>query len=225
MTPFEAQRRQMVTDQLAARGIRDPKLLAVMGEIPRHRFVPIEHEAQSYTDHPVPIGSGQTISQPYMVALMTEQLRLNPTARVLEVGGGSGYQAAVLTHLAAFVYSIERIPELAQGASEVLRQLKISNVKIRIGDGSLGWPEAAPFDGILVTAAASQVPPTLVEQLAEGGRLVMPVGSLLDQTLTVVERRGGKEEVRSVCGCVFVPLIGRHGYQEGEAASRDPATG
>ncbi len=224
MIPFELQRRQMVSDQLVARGIRDPKLLAVMGEIPRHGFVPIEHRAESYTDHPVPIGSGQTISQPYMVALMTEQLRLNPTARVLEVGGGSGYQAAVLSRLAASVYSMERIPELAQGASEVLRQLKISNVEIRVGDGSLGWPEAAPFDGILVTAAGSQVPPALVEQLAEGGRLVMPVGSLLDQTLTVVERRGGKEEVRSVCGCVFVPLIGKQGYQEGEASAHDPTT-
>ena len=214
---FEEQRQRMVIDQLIDRGIRDPRVLAALAKVSRQLFVPPAHRDKSYTDHPLPIGAGQTISQPYIVALMTQELALKPHSKVLEVGTGSGYQTAILANVAAQVYSIERIPSLGQGACELLRTLGMTNVEIRLGDGTLGWPEAAPFDGILVTAAAPQVPPTLLDQLADQGRLVLPIGSPVNQELTVVERSGKDLRTRQVCSCVFVPLIGAHGWSEGQA--------
>ena len=204
--PFELARRKMVAEQLRARGIRDERVLQVMEGIPRHGFVPLEAQNQSYDDRPLPVGFDQTISQPYMVALMTEQLRLRSGAKVLEIGTGSGYQSAILSHLASEVYSIERIPELAKTAAHRLELLGIRNVKIRVGDGSQGWPEAAPFDGIIVTACAAKLPEPLAAQLAGGGRMVIPLGEGLQQTLTLIERRGDSLEPRPICGCVFVPL-------------------
>ena len=204
---FELPRRRMVEEQLRGRGIRDPQVLQVMGEIPRHLFVPSDRAEQSYEDRPLPIGGEQTISQPYIVALMTEQLGLKPETRVLEIGTGSGYQTAVLSKLAEEVYSIERLPELAEQAARRLESLSISNVRLRVGDGAQGWAEAAPFDGIIVTAFAEKPPDRLLSQLAVGGRMVIPLGAALQQTLTRIERRGGRLESQPICGCLFVPLL------------------
>ena len=198
----------MVADQLVRRGIQDPGVLAAMGKIPRHLFVPEAKRQDSYADHPIPIGEGQTISQPYIAALMTEALQVRPGFKVLDVGTGSGYQAALLAEMGATVFSVERIPSLSESASKVLGSLGYSGVALRVGDGALGLPEEAPFDGILVTAAARSLPSPLSDQLKEGGRLVIPIGENVDQVLTVVERKGGKLESRQLCGCVFVPLIG-----------------
>ncbi|MBI3614909.1 MAG: protein-L-isoaspartate(D-aspartate) O-methyltransferase [Candidatus Omnitrophica bacterium] len=208
---FERERRQMVAGQILNRGIRDPKILSVFSKVPRDRFVPEEHRMRSYTDHPLPIGEGQTISQPYIVALMMELLHPEPDSRVLEIGTGSGYQTALLAEIASKVYSIERIPVLAERASRLLKDMGYANVEIRVGDGSLGWPEAAPFDRILVAAAAPSVPKSLAGQLAEGGRLVVPIGSALEQTLTLVERVQGNLRLQEGCSCLFVPLIGAEG--------------
>ncbi|MBI3333160.1 MAG: protein-L-isoaspartate(D-aspartate) O-methyltransferase [Candidatus Omnitrophica bacterium] len=219
---WDDQRRRMVADQLIQRGIRDPKVLAAFAKVPRHLFVPPGHRADSYSDHPVPIGAGQTISQPYIVALMTQELRPRPGGRLLDVGTGSGYQTAILAEIGSFVCSVERIPELAEGASKLLKEMGYANVEIRVGDGSLGWPTAAAprrvvalppapaaaFEGILVTAAASAVPQPLLDQLAEGGRLIIPLGSALSQTLTLIEREGKQFQSRPLCDCLFVPLIG-----------------
>ena len=204
--PFELKRRKMVAEQLKARGIQNERVLRVMAEIPRHLFVPPGEEDKAYDDHPLSIGSDQTISQPYIVALMTEQLHLTPESKVFEIGTGSGYQAAVLARLAAEVYSIERIPELAESAARRLESLGIRNVKIRVADGSQGWPEVAPFGGIIVTACAAKPPEPLLQQLADGGRMVIPLGEGLNQTLTRIERRGDSLDPRPICGCVFVPL-------------------
>jgi len=205
--PFELKRREMVAQQLKARGIQDQRVLQAMEEIPRHLFVPADVQSQSYDDRPQPIGADQTISQPYIVALMTEQLGLVPESKVLEIGTGSGYQTAVLARLAREVYSIERIPELAAEAARRLESLGIRNVQIRVGDGSQGWPEAAFYDGILVTACAAKLPDLLVAQLADGGRMVIPLGEGLQQTLTLIERCGGTLESHPICGCLFVPLL------------------
>ena len=204
--PFSGERGRMVADQLLARGIRDPRVLSAVSEMPRHQFVPSKEQGMAYEDRPLSIGFEQTISQPYIVALMTEHLRLKPEAKVLEIGTGSGYQTAVLARLARKVYSIERIPELAERAIHRLESLGISNVQVRVGDGSPGWPEEAPFDGILVTACAAAVPQPLAEQLADGGRMVIPLGEGLQQMLTLIERRGDALESRPICGCLFVPL-------------------
>lgn len=201
----------MVSDQLKARGIHDERVLQAMEEIPRHLFVPTDARDQSYDDRPLPIGADQTISQPYIVALMTENLRLRPEAKVLEIGTGSGYQAAVLARLAAQVYSVERIPELAAEAARRLESLGIHHVRMRVGDGSQGWPEEAPFDGVLITACAAKLPELLAQQLADGGRMVIPLGQGLNQTLTLIERRGSALESHPICGCLFVPLIGAEG--------------
>lgn len=216
ISPYEAERlrRLMVAEQLQARGIRDPRVLRAMLRVPRHRFVPPELAASAYEDGPLPIGQGQTISQPYMVALMTQCLELTGTERVLEVGTGSGYQSAVLAELCRWVYTVERIPELAARAERTLRELGYHNVSVRVGDGTLGWPEEAPFEGILVTAGAPEAPPALLEQLAEGGRLVIPVGTRYSQTLQRITRRGGRLEVEEFGPCVFVPLVGRQGWPE-----------
>ncbi len=203
-----AARERMVERQLGARDIRDPGVLRAMRKVPRHLFVAPGFVFQAYADHPVPIGEGQTISQPYVVALMTQLLGLTGSERVLEVGTGSGYQAAVLAELAKDVYTIEILPRLAASAEERLRALGYTAVHVRAGDGYRGWPEAAPFDAIMVTAGASHIPPALVEQLAEGGRLVIPVD--IDpgrQELLAAEKRGGRLVTRSVAPVRFVPLI------------------
>jgi protein-L-isoaspartate(D-aspartate) O-methyltransferase len=206
----------MVTEQLQRRGIRDDRVLEAMRKVPRHLFVDPLLGRRAYEDSPLSIGEGQTISQPYMVAVMTAALALQGSERVLEIGTGSGYQTAVLAELAARVYSIERIPALAERAEETLARLEYGNVSIRIGDGSMGWPEASPFDAIVVTAGAPSVPPPLVEQLQIGGRLVIPVGSSYAQTLQRVIRREDRVDQEELVGCVFVKLVGEHGWREEE---------
>jgi protein-L-isoaspartate(D-aspartate) O-methyltransferase len=214
---YAALRAEMVERQIRARGLHHPRVLAAMLEVPRHLFVPEAYRAAAYEDRPLPIGEGQTISQPYMVAAMTAALDPQPSDRVLEVGTGSGYQAAVLARLAREVITIERHATLAARAERVLQELGVTNVRVVVGDGSLGYPEGQPYDGILVTAAAPAVPETLRAQLAVGGRLVIPVGGPGFQELVVETRRptGFAREVRE--GCVFVPLIGAHGYPESDA--------
>lgn len=205
--PTARARAAMVERQIAARGVRDARVLAVMREVPRHLFVPPDQAAQAYDDHPLPIGSGQTISQPYVVAFMTEQLRLTGTEKVLEIGTGSGYQTAVLARLAAQVRSIEIRPELAAEATKRLEAFGAPNVSIRAADGFYGWPEEAPFDGILVTAAPETVPEPLLAQLAPGGRMVIPVGGFY-QELKVIERTPDGYRERSVLPVRFVPFVG-----------------
>ena len=210
-----AARLAMVEQQIALRGIRDPRLLAVMREIPRHRFVPPDRRGEAYEDRPLPIGEMQTISQPYMVALMTDALAPAGTDRVLEIGTGSGYQTAILSRLAAAVTSIERHRTLAGQAADRLRELGCDNVRVVVGDGTEGWPEGAPFDRILVTAGAPAVPETLRLQLADGGRLVIPVGPPGMQRLTLIDREGSRFQSQEGEACTFVPLIGRHGWDTG----------
>ena len=202
-------RMQMVDEQLVARGIRDPRVLAALRRVPRHRFVPVSLREQAYEDRPLPIGHDQTISQPYVVAAMTELARIESGARVLEVGTGSGYQAAVVAELGARVFSIEIIEPLAERAKAVLDKLGHTRVDVRVGDGYAGWPSEAPFDAILVTAAPPEIPPPLVAQLKPGGRLVIPVGTD-NQALRVVEKAAtGEISVRRVFGVRFVPMTGR----------------
>jgi protein-L-isoaspartate(D-aspartate) O-methyltransferase len=210
---FTKQRKAMVTEQIIARGVRDPLLLAALQEVPRHRFVPPEYIDMAYTDGPLPIGHGQTISQPYIVALMTELLELTGEENVLEVGSGSGYQAAVLSRLARTVHTIERFDELAERAEKTLRQLGVTNVQVHVGDGSLGLLNYAPFQAIMVTAAAPAVPKPLFEQLDQAGRLVIPVGSSGAQMLECWRRVGETFERESVLPVAFVPLRGEHGWK------------
>ncbi len=210
---FAQLRERMVATQIASRGIKNKKVLEVMAKVPRHRFVLSEYLDSAYEDHPLPIGEGQTISQPYMVALMTECLGLKGNEKVLEVGTGSGYQAAILAELSKEVYTIERFESLAERAKKVLGDLEYENVKVIVGDGSRGLEEVAPFDGIIVTAGAPILPKRLVDQLAEGGRIVIPVGGSFSQALLLVEKKKGKVKTESVCGCVFVPLIGEYGWK------------
>ena len=209
---FEEQRRLMVVEQLQARGISEARVLSAFLKVPRHLFVPEAFQHEAYADHPIPIGAGQTISQPYMVALMTQLLRLQGHERVLEIGTGSGYQLAILAELALEVYSVERLPELAEQALHRLNALGYLNVHITTGNGSIGWPTHAPYEGIIVTAAAPQVPKPLVDQLANHGRLVIPIGTPTAQTLTLVEKQGPDLQIKEVTGCVFVPLVGEHGW-------------
>ncbi len=209
---YEAAREQMVEEQLRARGIVDRRVLAAFRSVPRHLFVNTELRHEAYADHPLPIGGGQTISQPYIVGLMTSLLRLQGHERVLEIGAGSGYQTAILSDLALEVFSVERLPELLSGVDERLRQMGCLNVHLSAGNGSLGWPEHAPYDAILVSAAAPDLPEPLVEQLGEGGRLVLPIGPQQGQLLVEVEKRGGKLIRRNVANCLFVPLIGQQGW-------------
>jgi protein-L-isoaspartate(D-aspartate) O-methyltransferase len=203
----------MVEGQISARGILNPNLLTVMKSVPRHRFVPSNEQFWAYTDGPLPISHGQTISQPYIVALMTELLELNSSDRVLEVGTGSGYQAAVLGELTQEVHTIEVIPELAAQAAIILVELGYLNVNVHSGDGSLGWPDAAPYDGILVSAAAPYAPVPLLNQLADGARLVLPVGSRGFQNIEVWKRNGNDFEHRVDLAVTFVPLRGEHGWK------------
>jgi len=206
--PENPQSQRMVRTQIRSRGVSDERLLEVMAGLPRHRFVPGSSRGEAYGDFPLPIGSGQTISQPYMVALMTEELELRGAERVLEVGTGSGYQTAILAELAAEVFTVELLPDLLARARDLLTELGYRNVHWRAGDGSAGWPEEAPFDRVLVAAAAQTIPASLTAQLADGGILVIPVGSFQHyQTLMVVRRAGGRLEQRESIGCRFVPLV------------------
>jgi protein-L-isoaspartate(D-aspartate) O-methyltransferase len=211
---YQISRRRMVAEQLRGKGIRDERVLKTMGEIPRHLFVDKAFWGKAYGDFPLPVGSGQTISQPYMVAIMTELLKLKGRERVLEIGTGSGYQAAVLAELADQVYTVERMPELARKARSVLDKIGLFNVAIKIADGTLGWKEFQPFDRIIVTAAAPEVPQSLVDQLADGGRMIVPVGSQGSQILTIIDKQEDGTEISHDCACVFVPLIGKEGWSD-----------
>ena len=200
----------MVETQIRPRGIRDPAVLGAMERVPRHHFVPPEYYGQAYGDHPLPIGYGQTISQPYIVALMTELLHVAPESLVLEIGTGCGYQAAVLAEIVREVYSVEIVPELAEQTARRLGDLGYTNIHVRHADGYEGWPEHAPYDGVIVTAAASEVPPPLIEQLADGGRMVIPVGAYLGgQDLWLLEKHGHEVQRRNYGGVLFVPLTRR----------------
>ncbi len=208
--PYESKRQSMVRDDIKGRGIKDRTVLDVMGKIPRHLFVGKRYMSTAYEDHPLPIGEGQTISQPYVVALMTEALRLKPTDRVLEIGTGSGYQAAVLAEIVKDVYTIEIRKSLADMARKRLEDLGYKNVKVKYADGYFGWEEYAPFDAIIITAAANHIPPPLIKQLKEGGRLILPLGSTVYyQTLTLAVKRKGDIDVEQMGPVAFVPMIGQ----------------
>jgi protein-L-isoaspartate(D-aspartate) O-methyltransferase len=209
----QQQRARMVEEQLRGRGIRDPRLLAAMGKVPREEFIAKGELGNAYGDHPLPIGAGQTISQPYIVAAMIAGLELRPTEHVLEVGTGTGYEAAILGELAAEVWTIERHQELAMKAREILARLGYVNVHVVLGDGSVGLPQHAPFDKILVAAAAPKIPDSLVAQLAAGGRLVVPVGNRFEQQVQVVRKVGSETVVALHDLCRFVPLVGEEGWE------------
>ena len=210
---WDALRAAMVETQLEPRGITDSRVLRAMGEVPRHLFVGPGMEARAYGDHALPIGEGQTISQPFMVALMSQELRLRGGERVLEIGTGSGYQTAILARLAEQVFSGERVESLARRSRELLDELGAHNVAIRVGDGTIGWKEYEPYDRIIVTAGAPEVPPSLVDQLADPGVMVVPVGTQGLQQLRVLTKSGGGMVERDAGGCVFVPLLGREGWE------------
>ena len=204
---FKAMREKMLETQIKARGVKDPRVLSALLKVERHRFVPEEYLNSAYSDQPLPIGEGQTISQPYIVALMTELLELKGDEKVLEIGTGSGYQAAILAELAKEVYTIEIIESLASRANNRLLELGYRNVKVKSGDGYLGWPEAAPFDAIIVTAAPDHIPKPLMDQLKEGGRMVVPVGTYT-QELRKIVKRSGKVETIDIVPVIFVPMTG-----------------
>ena len=207
-------RETMVSRQIARRGIDDPRVLKAFREVPRHRFVPMVGLTTAYADHPIPIGEGQTISQPYMVALMTDLLNLKGDEKVLEIGTGSGYQAAILAELADKVYSVERLPAIAERTRQLLEEMGYGNIAIKVGDGTRGWEEHSPYGGIIVTAGAPEVPQPLVDQLDEGGRLVIPAGRGYSQSLLVFAKRAGKILKSNAGGCVFVPLTGDFGRKD-----------
>jgi protein-L-isoaspartate(D-aspartate) O-methyltransferase len=210
---YARERDRMVAEHLVKRGIEDPRVLEAMRHTPRHLFVDDGLRDRAYGDYPLPIGDAQTISQPFMVARMTELLRLTGKEKVLEIGTGSGYQAAVLARLAARVCTVERIPKLAARARQILESIGASNVWVRTANGTFGWPDEAPFDRIVVTAGGPSVPPPLLEQLAEGGRMVIPVGSEDSQRLQIVDKVGGQPRVTEDSGCVFVKLIGKYAWE------------
>jgi protein-L-isoaspartate(D-aspartate) O-methyltransferase len=213
---FDDLRDKMVERQLKPRGIRDPKVLASFCKTPRHQFVPAELISLAYADGPLPIGFGQTISQPYIVALMTEAAKIRPTDRVLEIGTGSGYQAAILSPLAKEVYTIERLPELAKTAEQRFHEIGLNNIAVKIGDGSLGLEEEAPFDVILVTAGAPVVPASLIKQLKAAGRLILPVGDAISQQLLRICKQADGSLTQEILEAVrFVPLIGKEGWENG----------
>lgn len=209
---MEVARRRMVEEQLKSRGITDEKVLAAMNKVPRHFFVAKGLEGQAYSDRALPIDEGQTISQPYMVALMTVCLELKGGEKVLDVGTGSGYQTAMLAELAGRIFSIERIDKLAVKAKKALDELGYQNVVIRVGDGTLGWKQFAPYDRIIVSAGSPAIPAPLEEQLADGGILVVPVGDNVSQKLMVVKKTGSRTRVTTSCACTFVPLVGKEGW-------------
>ena len=212
---FSLARERMVRDQIEARGIKDKRLLNVMRKIPRHLFVEEALRNQAYNDYPLPIGEGQTISQPYIVALMTEALELKGQEKVLEIGTGCGYQTAILAELAQSVFTIERVPTLMQRAKAILDNLGYFNVAYKTGNGTLGWPEVAPFQGIIVTAAAPEIPQPYVEQLEPGGKMVIPLGDKFSQVLyKIIKLPDGRIKKQYLCGCRFVPLVGIYGWSE-----------
>lgn len=210
---FKTAREAMVREQLIPRGIHDKRVIEAMLKVPRHEFIAPDLWSQAYNDYPLPTESGQTISQPYIVALMTELLGLSGTEKVLEIGTGAGYQTAILAELANFVYSIERFENLAMMAKKNLEKLNYKNVNIKTGDGTKGWPEFSPYDRIIVTASAPDIPKPLKEQLKESGKMVIPVGGTFGQDLILAEKLKGELKITSICGCVFVPLVGEFGWQ------------
>ena len=214
MENFKDARDRMVQHQLVNRKITDERVLDAMRKVERHVFVAKKYWDKAYDDSPLSIGCSQTISQPYMVALMTQLLKLQGSEKVLEIGTGSGYQTAILAELSERVYSIERHVALAEQTKSFLDELGYKNIKIRNGNGTLGWPEKAPFDAMLVTAGAPEVPDELVEQLRDQGKLVIPVGSAHQQDLLLISKRGDSYISKSICGCVFVPLIGKKGWDK-----------
>lgn len=217
MDNFSVQREMMVERQLLSRAITDHPTLESMSKVPRHLFVPSANASYAYQDSPLPIGYGQTISQPYIVALMTQSAKLSPGAKVLEIGTGSGYGAAVLSHVCKEVYTVERIPELAKESRARLQSLGYENVRVKLDDGTLGWPEHAPYDAILVTASAPKLVPSLMEQLKAGGRLVIPVGDKLSQQLIrLTKSNDGSYREENLGSVRFVPLIGEQGWQSNE---------
>ena len=214
MIDFKSLQEEMVTEQIIRRGVVTPRVIEAFRKVPRHLFVPEEFLSHSYNDHPLPIGEGQTISQPYIVALMTDLLGLSGKEKVLEIGTGSGYQAAILAELGREIYTVERHKLLAERAEKVLKELNYQNVKVLVGDGTKGWKEFSPYQRIMITASAPDVPQPLFEQLDEMGKLVIPIGGRWSQDLTLIEKRKGKMIRKSICGCVFVLLIGEYGYKE-----------
>lgn len=214
---FAALREKMVKEQLIPRGIKQPRVLAAFRKVPRHKFVIEKYLDSAYGDYPLPIGEGQTISQPYIVALMSECLQLQGQETVLEIGTGSGYQTAILAQLAREVYSVERVANLAEQARTRLKSLGYQNIRINTADGSGGWPQFAPYEIIIVTAGSPAIPEPLIEQLSIEGRLVIPIGSGSSQILTQAIKHKDKIETSQVCGCVFVPLVGKYGWREADA--------
>jgi protein-L-isoaspartate(D-aspartate) O-methyltransferase len=221
---FAAEREGMLRQQVAMRGVSDARLLAAMRKVPREQFVPEAVRNLAYTDQPLPIGHDQTISQPFIVALMTEKLQLKPSDRVLEIGTGSGYQAAILAELAAQVYTIEIVAPLGERAKATLQHLGYKNVHVKIGDGYQGWPEEAPFDAVIVTCAPERVPRPLIDQTREGGRVIIPVGAASNQQLYLLEKKAGRLRQRAVLPVRFVPMTGRAREQKGEEARRPAAS-
>ena len=207
--------RQRLVDAIRATGIDDARVLRAFGSVPRHLFIPAAVRRFAYDDVALPIGWGQTASQPSLQALYAQVLRIQPTDRVLEVGTGTGYQTAVLSHLAAHVWSIERIPEISAQARKTLDDLHITNVALKVGDGTVGWSRHAPWDVVIVAAGAPSVPTALLDQLAPGGRMLIPVGDRREQQLTLLRKGPAGVETREIVGCTFVPLVGRFGWQEG----------
>ncbi len=207
----------MFREQIKSRGVSDIRVIHVMQKVPRHLFLEDNMVKSAYDDHPLPIGEGQTISQPYIVALMTELLDLSGEEKVLEIGTGSGYQTAILAKLAKAVYTIERKEELAKGAETILSDLGYKNIIFKVGDGTLGFPEETPFDRIIITAAASFLPEPLPEQLREGGKIVAPIGGSFGQVLTLFTKKSGKLQESPICGCAFVPLVGKYSERQIDA--------
>ncbi|MGB3479648.1 MAG: protein-L-isoaspartate(D-aspartate) O-methyltransferase [bacterium] len=213
VSEWKHERERMVKEQIVARGIEDTRVIQAMNKVPRHLFIENTYYHQAYNDYPLPIGQNQTISQPYMVASMTELLELKGNERVLEIGTGSGYQTAILALLCSTVYSVERISELTRKARLTLKQLGFSNINLIVRDGTLGWSEFAPYNGIIVTAGAPEIPNALIKQLANNGRMVIPVGNEASQTLNFVEKHKGRIYRKEFFGCAFVPLVGKGGWK------------
>jgi protein-L-isoaspartate(D-aspartate) O-methyltransferase len=213
VSEWKHERERMVEEDIVKRGVKDTRLIQAMKKVPRHLFIDKTYYHQAYNDYPLPIGQSQTISQPYMVASMTELLELKGDERVLEIGTGSGYQTAILALLCSKVYSVERISELTRKARLTLKQLGFGNINLIVRDGSLGWPEFAPYNGIIVTAGAPEIPDALIKQLANNGRMVIPVGNETCQTLNYVEKHKGRIYRKEFFGCTFVPLVGKGGWK------------
>lgn len=214
VSEWKHERERMVKEQIVARGVENTRVIQAMKKVPRHLFIENTYYHQAYNDYPLPIGQNQTISQPYMVASMTELLELKGDEKVLEIGTGSGYQTAILALLCSKVYSVERISELTRKARLTLKQLGFSNINLIVRDGTLGWPEFAPYNGIIVTAGAPEIPDALIEQLANNGRMVIPVGNEACQTLNFVEKHKGRIYRKEFFGCAFVPLVGKGGWNK-----------